>query len=72
LLEADEGAAEGEEGLMDVGAAFVADSQPAKAVEPSQHPLDHPAVPSELLAALDPAPRGSGKTAGNLSRLVSV
>ena len=42
--------------LEDVGAALVADSQPAEAAEPSQRAFDDPAMPSQTLAALDAAP----------------
>lgn len=64
LLEADEGAAEGEEGLMDVGAALAADGQPTEPVEPSQRALDGPAVAAEPFSAVNavagdtPAPAG--------------
>src|SRR5918998_4590552 len=52
-VEADEGAAKGEEGVMDVGPAFVADSQAAIAIEPGEGALDDPAVPSQTLARVD-------------------
>ena len=41
---------------MNVGPSLVADSEAAKLGEPGQRPLDHPSVPSQALAALDPAP----------------
>lgn len=41
--EADERAAEGEEGQMDVGAAFVTDAQAAELVKPAQGTFDDPA-----------------------------
>ncbi len=49
----DEGTAEGEEGLMDVGAPLIADGQASKVVEPGQGALDHPAMTTEAIAALD-------------------
>lgn len=55
LAEADESAAEFEEGHVNVGAAFVADGKAAEASEPSEGPLHHPSVAAELLAALDAA-----------------
>ena len=39
----------------DVEAPLVADGEAAEAAEPSQGALNHPPVPPELLAALDPA-----------------
>lgn len=52
------------EGFEDVGAALVADGQPPEAAEPSQGALDHPAMPSQALAALDAAP---GDPVGDVS-----
>src|ERR671935_195092 len=52
-METDEGAAEMEERLMDVGPALVADREPTVLGQPSQRPLDDPAMPSQALAALD-------------------
>src|SRR5215212_6532846 len=52
-MEADEGAAKGQEGLMDIGAALIAHRQPTKAVEPGQRALDHPAVTTQALAGVD-------------------
>src|SRR5262245_10880415 len=52
-IEADEGTAEGEEGVMDVRPALIADGQPPEAVEPGQRALDDPAVPTEALAGVD-------------------
>ncbi len=43
------------EGLVDVGAPFVADGQAAGAVEPGMAALDHPAVPPEPVTSLDAA-----------------
>ena len=45
--EADEAAAEGEEGFVDVGAAFVADEQSFHLVEPAEGAFDDPAVAAE-------------------------
>jgi hypothetical protein len=45
------------ERLQDVEPALVADGQPPEAGEPGQGALDHPAVPTQALAALHPAPR---------------
>jgi hypothetical protein len=44
---ADEAAAEGEEGFVDVGAAFVADEQAFHSVEPAEGAFDDPAVAAE-------------------------
>src|SRR5688572_32465962 len=46
-MEADETTAESEEGLMDVGAAFVAHGEAPVAVEPSQRTLHHPAMAAQ-------------------------
>jgi len=51
--EADEAAAEGKEGVMDVGPTLVADGQPAEAVEPGERALHHPAVTAEARARVD-------------------
>jgi hypothetical protein len=53
---ADETGGEMMESLEDVSAAFVADGEAAEAAEPSQGTLDHPAMPSQALGAVDPAP----------------
>ena len=45
---------------MDVGAPLVADRQASELAEPSQGAFDHPAVPPQPGAALDPAPRDAG------------
>ena len=52
LVKADEGAAEEDEGLGDVGAPLVADGQTAEAVEPCQRSFDNPAVPTRPFAAV--------------------
>jgi len=57
VIEADEGAAQGQERLMDVHSPLGADRQAPIAVQPRQRPLDHPPVPSEALAGLDPLAR---------------
>lgn len=44
VVEADQRAAEGEERLVDLVIAFIADRQTAGAVEPRQRTLDHPAM----------------------------
>src|SRR5919204_5380958 len=80
-VETDEGAAEMEERLMDVGPALVADREPTVLGQPSQRPLDDPAMPSQALAALDAlarnahldvAPPQGPATARNVVRLVRV
>lgn len=40
----DEGAATLQEGQMDVSAVLLVDLQAPEAVEPGEHPFDHPAV----------------------------
>ena len=47
LFEADEAGAELEEGLVDVGAAFIADAQAAVLVQPGDRALDDPALAAE-------------------------
>jgi len=44
---ADEAAAEGEEGFVDVGSAFVADEEAFHLVEPAEGAFDDPAVAAE-------------------------
>lgn len=56
LLEADEGAVERGEGLVDIGSVFVAHGEAKHAVQPSMGPLDYPAVAAKALAALHAAP----------------
>ena len=41
---------------MDVGAALIPDCQPTEAAEPSERALDHPAVPAQTLAGVNPTP----------------
>src|SRR5829696_9033642 len=78
---ADEDAADVQEGLVDVGAAFIADGEPPKAVEPGKGALDHPAMLSELLtgfntparnASLDAALAQEGPAAAMVICLVRV
>lgn len=45
--------------LVNIEAALVTNGQPAKAVEPGEGALYNPAVPAQLLAAIDPSPRNS-------------
>ena len=47
---ADEAAGEAEEGLVDVGAAFVADAEAAVLVEPGEGSFDDPALAPESRA----------------------
>jgi hypothetical protein len=61
-LEANENTAEGEDGLMDVGAAFVADGQPSVVPEPSEGPFEHPSVRMCCLAPGLPRSVGVGPT----------
>ena len=49
---ADQAAAEGEEGFMDVGAAVVADEQPLELVEPGEAALDNPSVAAQAGAVV--------------------
>src|SRR5215216_2881262 len=52
-LEADEAAAEGEEGLMDISPPFVADREAPEAIEPGERALDDPAVATQAVAGVD-------------------
>jgi hypothetical protein len=56
LLEADDRTSESEEGVVDIGTAFVADGQPSEAVEPGEGALHDPAVATELVAPVHAAP----------------
>lgn len=66
------------EGLEDMSAAFVADGEAAEAAEPSQGTLDHPAMPSQALGAVDAAPgdprldRASAQYPSALREIVSL
>ena len=51
--EADEGAAEVEEGLMEVVAALIAPGEAAEVVQPGDGAFHHPAVATEAVGALD-------------------
>ncbi|CAA9547442.1 MAG: hypothetical protein AVDCRST_MAG43-773 [uncultured Thermomicrobiales bacterium] len=50
MIEAEQVTAEGEERLMDVGPPVVADRQAPLLIQPSQRPLDHPAMATQALA----------------------
>ena len=60
------------EGFEDVEASLVADGQAAKAAEPCQRSLDHPAVPPQALAALDAAPGDARLDRSPAQRVASV
>jgi hypothetical protein len=65
LVEADEGATQDDEGLVDVGAPLVADGEAAEAAEPGQGSLNNPSVPAQPRARLhatssDAGPDGAG------------
>lgn len=60
MVEGGEAGRESGEGFVDVGASLVTDGQAPEAVEPGVGSLDDPAVPPELLAAVDPAPSDAG------------
>ena len=81
MVEADEGTAEGEERLMDLRPPLIPDRQSPVPAEPRQRPFDHPAMPPEALARLnplagnpdfDPAPVQELATAGTVVRLVGM
>jgi hypothetical protein len=80
-MEADKGAAEVEESLMQLLPALVADRQAAVAVEPGEGALHHPAVPPQVGlalhalagdAALDAAAPQVAATATHVVALVGV
>lgn len=56
MIEADEGTAQGQEGLIEVRAPLVPDRQPSVPIEPRQGPFDHPAVAAQALAGVGPPP----------------
>jgi hypothetical protein len=67
LVEADEGAAEDYEGLVDFGAPLVTDCKASEAVQPCQGPLSDPAAARQPFARLhasscDPGHDGAGAT----------
>jgi hypothetical protein len=47
------------EGLEDVDASLVSDSQPPEAAEPSERAFDDPAMPSQAFRTVDAAPRNT-------------
>lgn len=51
-VEADEGTAEGEKGLMGVGAALIADGEPPKSIEPGKRAFHDPAMATQPLAGV--------------------
>jgi hypothetical protein len=63
LVEANESAAQYEEGVMDVVAALIADGEAPEAMEPRDGRFDHPAIPAEFLAAVDAASGEAGDDA---------
>lgn len=69
MAKTDEGAGEGEKGVMNVIAPFVADAQAAAAVQPGQGALDDPAVPTEALLRFDPTPRNAREDTALARRL---
>ncbi len=48
---------------MEIGPSLVADDQVAKAIEPRQRALDHPAMPTEAFARFDAPPGDARHTA---------
>ena len=60
LPRADDGAGQGGEGEVEVGASPVAHGQAPKAVQPGEAALDHLVGPSQLLAALNATSRDVG------------
>jgi hypothetical protein len=54
VVEADERAPQREKRLMDIRPPLIPDGQPPVAVQPRQGPFDDPAVPTQLLAGVDP------------------
>jgi hypothetical protein len=80
-FEAGEGTAEGEERLMDVGTALIADGQPTAAPLPGERAFSDPAVATLALARADaiagdadrdPAPGQRAAAARDVGRLVGV
>ncbi len=53
MTEADEGASERQERLMDIRSPLVPDRQPPVPGQPCQRPFDHPAVTAQALAGID-------------------
>ena len=56
----DECTGEEEKGSMQPALALIADAQATKLMKPADRPLHDPAVPSQLLTALDPPARDPG------------
>jgi hypothetical protein len=48
---------------MDIGSPFMANLQPAMAIEPGQCPIHQPSMMAQALAGVDPAPRNAGSDA---------
>jgi hypothetical protein len=59
-FEADEAAGDLEEGLVDVGAAFVADAEAAVLMEPADRALDDPSLFAQAGAVRCPLPGDLG------------
>lgn len=57
---------------MDVGPPLVADRQPPISVQPRQGALDHPAVPAQPLAGLDPPPRDPHRDVAGAQELAAA
>ena len=75
LVRADDGAGEGCEGKVDVGAPFVADGETAELSKPGEGALDHPAMAPEFLAGLNvpsgvPRHDGAGATLGPAAAMI--
>ncbi len=56
MVEREQGAAEGEERLVDVCATLVANRQATHLVQVRKGTLDHPAMPPQAFAGIHPAP----------------
>ena len=68
----DEGTAELEEGLVDVGPALVADTQTAHAVQPGKGAPDFPAAFAQAFKGLDVPPCNAGANTAALQILAQV
>lgn len=53
MIETNERTAQGQEGLMNVHAPFIADRQAAIPIEPRERSFDHPAVATQALAGVN-------------------
>jgi hypothetical protein len=60
VSEREEGAAEGEEGRVDVSAPLVANDEAPKVIEVREGAFNYPAVPPEPSARVDATPRDPG------------